>query len=759
MGSFPHMLHETCETKDGSRMIRPKMSTAVVALVSVGALGIGPAQPQTRPTLNLYGATGLIDMPSAESQPDGILSGTTSHFGPISRTTLSFQITPRIAGSFRFLGIRDWNKRFCPPDCSGVNRFDVYYDRSFDLRYQITDEGRYMPALAIGLQDFVGTGVIAGEYIVATKHVTPNVKVSAGLGWGRLGSYKSIGSPFGERPPLEVGKGGNFNFGQWFRGPSAPFAGVEWQVNDQWTAKAEYSSDAYREEAARRGTFERRSPLNFGIEYQRSESLRLGAYYMHGSEVGIAAHFILNPKKRPGGGIVTSAPDAVAPRPSRGDDPEAWSTTWLGEPESENELRGRLARRLVKDGVQVESVRFDGTTAQVRIRNMTVDAEAQAVGRTARAMTRVMPAAVEQFVIVPMVNGMPVSQVVMRRSDLEALEFDIEAGEKILARSQILAAPATLNDGYHDSEAYPKFSWSLAPTARVRVFDQNAPFKIGAGLELSGRYEVTPGFVLSGAVSKYVFSNLDDRPPLPDRNGLHPVRSASYFYDRDGDPALESLALTYYRKLSPELYGRVSLGYLERMHGGVSTEVLWMPTDRRWAIGAEVNYTAQRSPDQRFGFSLPLDMFQTDGCTPNLATGACGARSSYRIVTGHVSGYYKFDNDFHVQVDVGRYLAGDVGATLAVKREFDNGWKVGAFVTKTNVSAEEFGSGSFDKGITVEIPIASLLGKPSTKSQELTVRPFGRDGGQRLSVDGRLYDTVRGYRTDGLTEQWGRFWK
>lgn len=734
--------------------VRCLMRGAALAVMAI--LAVSPMQAETRATLNLYGATGLIDMPSAEMQPDGMLSFSTSHFGPVSRTMLSFQIAPRLSGSFRFLGIHDWNKVLC---CAGVNQFDTYYDRSFDLRYQIVDEGRYRPALTFGLQDFVGTGVIAGEYVVATKHVTPDVKVSAGLGWGRLGSYQSIGSPFGDRPALDVGKGGNFNFGQWFRGPAAPFAGVEWQITDQWTAKAEYSSDAYHEEADRRGTFDRRSPFNLGIEYQRNESVRLGAYYLYGSEVGVAAHFSLNPKRRPGGGVASSAPDPVQPRPSRGADPDAWSTSWLGENDTQRALRTRLDRRLAKDGVQMESLRFNGTMAHVSIRNIDVDAEAQAVGRTARALTHVAPASVEQFVIVPMVNGMPVSQVVVQRADIETLEFDTAAGAKSLSRAQILSAPAVLTDGFRDPQAHPNFSWSLGPTGRTRVFDQTAPFKIGVGLELTGRYELAPGLVLNGAVSKYVFSTLDDRPPLPSRGRLHPVRSANYFYDRDGDPALTNLSLTAYRKLSPELYGRVSLGYLERMFGGVSTEVLWLPTNGRWAIGAEVNYTAQRSPDQQFGFSLPAAMYETDSCTPDLTTAACGARDSYRILTGHLSGYYKLANDFHVQVDVGRYLAGDVGATLSVRREFDNGWKVGAFMTKTNVSAEDFGSGSFDKGITVEIPMASLLGRPSNQHRDITLRPFGRDGGRRLEVEGRLYESVRGYRADGLSEQWERFWK
>ncbi|AWX92558.1 hypothetical protein DPM13_03090 [Paracoccus mutanolyticus] len=62
------------------------------------------------------------------------------------------------------------------------------WDRSFDLRYQILDEAEsgWRPAVAIGLQDFMGTGFYSSEYIVATKTITPRLRVSAGLGWGRL---------------------------------------------------------------------------------------------------------------------------------------------------------------------------------------------------------------------------------------------------------------------------------------------------------------------------------------------------------------------------------------------------------------------------------------------------------------------------------------------------------------------------------------------------------------------------------------------
>ena len=121
---------------------------------------------QSRPVLSFYGTAGLMDTPTAESMPDGALSFTAGHFGETLRNTLSFQITPRLSGSFRYAildGYRD-----------GIT---TYYDRSFDLQYRFADEGRYLPAVALGLRDFGGTGVYGAEYFVATRHLTPSVKL------------------------------------------------------------------------------------------------------------------------------------------------------------------------------------------------------------------------------------------------------------------------------------------------------------------------------------------------------------------------------------------------------------------------------------------------------------------------------------------------------------------------------------------------------------------------------------------------------
>lgn len=180
--------------------------------------------------------------------------------------------------------------------------------------------------------------------------------------------------------------------------------------------------------------------------------------------------------------------------------------------------------------------------------------------------------------------------------------------------------------------------------------------------------------------------------------------------------------------------------------------MLWKPVNSRLALGAEVNYVAQRSPNGGLGFDLPRQLYESDQRDP-------GGPSDYRVATGHLSAYYELAQGFHVQLDVGRYLAKDVGATLSIDREFANGWRVGAFATKTNVSARDFGSGSFDKGIRITVPFTTVLGKPTRQTATTTLRPFGRDGGAKLEVEGRLYEQVRGYHAPGLDRQWGRFWK
>lgn len=717
----------------------PSMPIRRGLLVSASVIAFStPATPETRPTLNMYGTTGLIDMPSAEAQPDGNLTASSTYFGGITRTTLSFQITPRLSASFRYGGIQNWNANIPENKRNGVNAFETYYDRSFDLRYQVFTEGRYRPAVAIGLQDFVGTGILSGEYVAATKHLMPNLKVTAGLGWGRLGSYESIGEN-GDRPTFVSGSaGGDIDPDQFFRGEYAPFAGIEWQPTEKLTLKAEYSSDAYDAESRARGVFEHESPYNFGLEYQLNPGVQLGAYYMHGSEVGVGVHFVMNPRDRASVGLVDDAPVPIKPRPSRASDPDSWSSEWVTQPDANALLRKNMQKQLDDNGLFIEAMALTGQTAEVRVRNTRYDAEAQAVGRVARAMAYSLPASVETFEIVPVVHGVPTSKVVLRRSDIERLEFAPDAATALRQRTVFAEVGTPGAPLQYDPALYPEFSWSLGPYLRTSLFDPDEPLRADVGLRLQAQYVLSPGLILSGSVTQKVAGNIDDADR--ESNSVLPhVRSDSSQYSKEGATALERLTGAWYARPADTLYTRVTVGYLERMYGGVSTEVLWKPVNSRLALGIEANYAKKREFDQGFGF--------------------LSGDEEYDIFTGHASAYYEFGNEYTAQLDVGRYLAGDYGATLSLDRQFANGWKVGAFATKTDVSAEDFGEGSFDKGIRLEIPLTAILGQPTRQTSSYTLRPLTRDGGARLSVEGRLYDTVRDYQGTGLDEQWGRFWK
>jgi hypothetical protein len=191
----------------------------------------------------------------------------------------------------------------------------------------------------------------------------------------------------------------------------------------------------------------------------------------------------------------------------------------------------------------------------------------------------------------------------------------------------------------------------------------------------------------------------------------------------------------YFFKPGRNLYGRVTVGYLEKMYGGISTEVLWKPVNSKIAVGLELNVSRQRAFNQLLGFQ------------------------SYAVVSGHASTYWDMGNGFSSQLDVGRYLAGDYGATATVDRVFNNGWKVGAYFTLTNVSFSNFGEGSFDKGLQFTIPLAWATGKPTTKKNSFTIIPITRDGGARLSVRNRLFGMVEDYQGDRLKRRWGRFWR
>jgi hypothetical protein len=165
------------------------------------------------------------------------------------------------------------------------------------------------------------------------------------------------------------------------------------------------------------------------------------------------------------------------------------------------------------------------------------------------------------------------------------------------------------------------------------------------------------------------------------------------------------------------------------MFAGVGAEWLYRPWQGRLAFGVDANHVRQRD------FSQNLSL------------------RDYTVNTGHASLYWDTGwSDVQAKLSFGRYLAGDTGASLDVKRVFQNGTAIGAWATMTNVSAAQFGEGSFDKGIYVNIPFDVMMPKSSPTMANIIWSPLTRDGGARLNRHFNLIDLTK--QRDWRALQW-----
>jgi hypothetical protein len=809
-----------------------------VALALPGAPRAEEPVPPPRPSLNLFGMTGLIDMPTAEMQPDAQFNITSSYFGGFLRNTISTQILPGVEAAFRYSVLEDM-----------LPGGETLYDRSFDIKLRLIEESPQWPSVVVGLQDFLGTGVYSGEYFAGTKNfLGGDLKFTGGIGWGRFAGTNGVDNPlcqgantFCDRSG-STGTGGSVDFGQFFSGTEMGFfGGAEWQTPiDKLSFKAEYSDDAYTREQDL-GSFSPNIPFNFGLEYRPLEGVEIGTYYMYGTEFGVRLSLSANPfrpladldgeaaprpvmaRRQPGktgerslfgeirdllgGETATTAfaasgitrveveTDADGVRWARAELPASagydcpsqealavdaeygvidavrflhpdgklvctvalrpvaqqairravrasaeYPTNWHANEAKRREIVEKLVAELDAGRLGLFGINLEPKRVTVYIENAKFRSMPRAIGRTARALTATMPASVELFEIVPVEGSLPVISVLLQRSALEDQVERPDAARSAWLSAQVSDAPpgnwrTTTGPDGGTLDQFPRFTWAVNPAVPVNLFDPDSPVRFAVSAAAEGGIEFLPGLSLNGAIQKNLVGNLDENDADNDSELPH-VRSDIALYQREDDPVIARLTADYVTKLDKDLYGRLSGGLLERMFGGASAELLWKPARQSWGVGGEINYVKQRDFDQLFSFR------------------------DYDTVTGHASVYW--DTGWYgisSQVDGGRYLAGDWGSTLSLKRRFANGWEIGGFFTLTDVSSSEFGEGSFDKGIFLTIPFNWFLPYESRSKFSTVLRPLTRDGGQRLEISNRLYPIVEDMDRAGLRDNWGSFWE
>ncbi|MFG6535325.1 YjbH domain-containing protein [Sulfitobacter sp. 1A16787] len=87
--------------------------------------------------------------------------------------------------------------------------------------------------------------------------------------------------------------------------------------------------------------------------------------------------------------------------------------------------------------MRLQGFSIAGEAATIKIANNRGDVEAQAAGPAERVLAETLSPNIENFAIVFLQNGVSISKVVTRRSDLEELQFDYHGAWQTLARAEI----------------------------------------------------------------------------------------------------------------------------------------------------------------------------------------------------------------------------------------------------------------------------------------------------------------------------------
>src|SRR4030043_1720731 len=159
-----------------------------------------------------------------------------------------------------------------------------YKDRSFELKYQFIPEGKYTPAIAVGLMDPHGTRLYPSQYIVASKQIYP-FDFTLGFGNGR----------FGEKPLPSRGEGIKIEMvsdpKRWLR-DSQFFWGIQFAPSEKYAFMSEYSPILYHKQTtdpAQQKYFKETVPskYNFGLRWAPFKWTELDLSYQRGDTVGV----------------------------------------------------------------------------------------------------------------------------------------------------------------------------------------------------------------------------------------------------------------------------------------------------------------------------------------------------------------------------------------------------------------------------------------------------------------------------------------
>ena len=550
-----------------------------------------------------FGTTGLIKMPDARMEEDGVLRATIAVDEVANVYNVTFQALPKVQATFRY-------SIFNPTDLQGSR--DDLRDRSYEVKSQLLSEADWRPAIALGVRDLLGTGAWEGEYIVASK-AFGRFDATLGLGWGRLGSRSAFSNPLGmisdkfdDRPRgTETGGdfGGESRGDSFFRGDAAVFGGLSYRfAGVPVTFIAEYESDQYDREV-RLGTLDSPSAWNLGLAWEPWRGINLRASWLRGDTLGLTFSSQVETKSMAARRQVRRAPpeglNAKTGLPD-GYDPRSWYDRML--------FASEQSGLLLKEGRLQASERKASMVIENREYNLTADA----VGQVASLSERLMPPEVTSVDILIEEEGLS-GPTVNYRLQRSGGATDHRYGGAAVNALTILAPRDPPQSTNTTDYGYPSLALGVDLAAKVQLMDPDDPARKQVYAKLTGRLQLSNHTNLWMRYEQNLYNDFTTKRASNSR--LPNVRTQVARYLVEGESGVEQLYAEHKRSLSPSIHTRTYAGILEAMYGGVGGEVLYSPYKQRWALGLNVSAVKQREFERNFKFR------------------------DYETVTGHVSAY------------------------------------------------------------------------------------------------------------------------
>ena len=580
-------------------------------------------------------------------------------------------------------------------------------DKSADLKFQFIPEGKYVPALAVGIMDPSGTRLLASQYIVASKQIYP-FDFTLGLGNGR----------FGDQPLLPSGKGVEIELfsdpKQWWE-DARVFAGLQLAPSDKYALMVEYCSILFHKMSLYdvnnvEKYFDEPVPskVNVGLRWKPLKWTQIDLTYQRGEQLGVnvALDFDMGKPVIP-----------IYDPPYREEPPMRMSP-----------LEERLITALSRSGFSDIGVEIEGKSLWIDARNENYYYSPKAVSVIMGLVREISPEAIQDVNIMLTENRIPMIQFSATRSDI-AQWYE----EKLTARELLYLS--RLDTDIHSRPDIPRreirlVRYGFRPVLETFLNDPSGYFKARLGLEVWSSYHPWKGASFVASLEGYPINNISTvNEPLS-----IPVRSDIALY-KEQNVALGKLMFDQIAKTSHEVYGRISAGILEIEYAGLDGEVAMPMLDGRIMAGISGSAVKKRDPDN------PLKLKEDD--VKDLYT------------TAFWNTRFNFpEQEISFDVKAGRFLAGDLGARFTVSK-FINGVIVTAWygITDTSKFTDEYNRGYQDSGLQVTIPLRLLKGEDSRTSYLYSLSPWTRDVAQDIIHYNSLFDfmgrnTGVGFRKD-----------